>query len=526
VAVFVELTTDAFEETRSGQHSLHEWQRFERVARRPLRGLEIKEDTPAAIKVIQSDGTELPLVDAGAPDGTGFNKSGYTNFLLQNVSEVRMEKSQIVETFGAAFIYFFGESPRFLDVQMVVINSFDFNWEAEWWENYENNFRGTKLVERGARLYMFYDDNIVEGFMLNSQGVKLADQPLMVQMSFRMFVTSYKNISLDAFSGGAFPIHDSAVLSESIETTDPNVPGSVASRGGQALEIARAASFPGEVGRTDFSDFDADTQRGLFGKTVPVTGAIPPGTAATTGASSVESLLALATRSKPVRGKIADNLDEYLGSQGDFSSNVQKQPPAARVDHVTHQEVDDLPISSVNSLAESGANIDNPDTIKELGMIPASAKEEAENAIAFGEDLGSFDQFVSDLENIADDPLGFIRGGGGTVRVSGGVGGGVGSKYGDGPGYGGQIGYGEFGGEHVGNGQGGSRDPGYRDPDFQESVEAGPLRADVAAGSYSIFGGDDGVKLDDSHSGASGGASFSLFDEPMSLFSFVSTSEE
>src|SRR5688572_3607223 len=167
MAIFIELVTDAFEEvlnnqtarrSLSGQSS----RAGNRVARRPTRGLEIKEDTYAAIKVILSDGGELQLVDSSSRDG---GSSGYSNFILQSVTEVRMEKHQIVETFGAAYIYFFGENPRFLDVQAHIINSHDFNWEAEWWENYEQNFRGTRLVEKGGRLYMFYDDNIVEGYM-------------------------------------------------------------------------------------------------------------------------------------------------------------------------------------------------------------------------------------------------------------------------------------------------------------------------------------------------------------------------
>jgi hypothetical protein len=157
-----------------------------------MRGLEIKEDTYALIRLIQVDGTEIPLVDSGSSTG---ESTAYANFLLQSVQEVRMEKHQIVETFGEPYIFFFGEAPRFLDVSAMLISSHDFNWEAEWWFNYENYLRGTKSVELGARTFLFYDDNIVGGYMLQAQSVKTSDQPLAVTLSFRMFVTDYENIS-------------------------------------------------------------------------------------------------------------------------------------------------------------------------------------------------------------------------------------------------------------------------------------------------------------------------------------------
>lgn len=215
MAVFIETTTDPFDDNfdnlaanglaRGGGSGSR------RTARRPTRGIEIKEDRPALLKVIRVDGREIQLFDSGGvSDGTGDKDPGlfgvssgggigkttnYTNFILQSVTEARMEKHQIVETFGQSYVFFFGEAPRFIDVSVQLINSHDFNWKAEWWANYDKYFRGTKLVEMGARLYMFYDDNIVEGYMIQCQAVDVADQPYIVQMNFRMFLTNYRNIT-------------------------------------------------------------------------------------------------------------------------------------------------------------------------------------------------------------------------------------------------------------------------------------------------------------------------------------------
>lgn len=186
-----------------------------RNVRRPLRGIEIKEDTYAVFRVIQADGTELKLVDSSWPEGEG---RGYANFLLQSVQDARMERQQIIETFSSPIVFFFGESPRFLDVSAVLLNTHDFNWEAEWWENYNKYLRGTQLVEAGARAYLFYDDTIIEGYPMNATAAKSASDPNMVQLQFRMFVTNYANVS--SIGDPNFPIHDEAIIPQQLNQRD------------------------------------------------------------------------------------------------------------------------------------------------------------------------------------------------------------------------------------------------------------------------------------------------------------------
>jgi len=203
MAVFIETRTDPFVQRRQAMRdSLRESGRNQTPVRRPLRGLEIKEDTYSVIRVVTADGRFLPILDAAGEivtsrDGKSYTTS-YSNFLVQNVVEERHEKQQIVETFGDSYIFFFGESPRVLQVNGLLLNTADFNWRAEWWENYERYFRGTRLVERNARLYMIFDDVIVEGYMLQCQANDNAQAPHVIQMTFQLFVTGYTNISMIA----------------------------------------------------------------------------------------------------------------------------------------------------------------------------------------------------------------------------------------------------------------------------------------------------------------------------------------
>lgn len=213
MAVYVELCTDPFIENfqrlkdrndpsvaRRGRAGLVN-------VRRPLRGLEVKEDTYACLKVLRSDGSEVPFMDSSDASGSS---TAYSNFILQSVQEQHMEKHQIIETFGDSYIYFFGEAPQFLDVQAVLINSSNFNWEAEWWANWNTVLRGSKSCENGARTYLFYDDNVVEGYMLLSSATRVSTDQFQVNMTFRMFVASVRNVS--SVGDPYFPVQESVAI--------------------------------------------------------------------------------------------------------------------------------------------------------------------------------------------------------------------------------------------------------------------------------------------------------------------------
>jgi hypothetical protein len=224
VAVFVELQTDAFADVLAVQKMT---ERDFTGVRRPYRGIEIKDDTYAVMKVIRSDGSAIPLVDSGGERlpqaggdtraGSGTNSSSnnanrapmattftYSNFIIQNIVDSRQEKSQILETFGDPFIFFFGERPRILQVSGLLMNTRDFNWRTEFWYNYENYLRGTKLVELNARLYLFWDDILVEGYVLGAQAQDNADMPYHIPFSFNLFVTSHTY--LGSIGDDAYPI--------------------------------------------------------------------------------------------------------------------------------------------------------------------------------------------------------------------------------------------------------------------------------------------------------------------------------
>lgn len=539
MTIFVELVTDAFEEVLNSQTARRTLsgassRAGNRVARRPTRGLEIKEDTYAALKVILSDGSELPLIDSSNRDGVS---SGYSNFILQSVTEARMEKHQIVETFGASYIYFFGENPRFLDVQAVIINSHDFNWEAEWWENYEQNFRGTRLVERGGRLYMFYDDNIVEGYMLMCQATKQSSEPHMIPISFRLFLTNYRNIS---FIGSPFfPTHSGAVIVDGVDVTssqlgDQRDRATVDAASDRGSTLSLAASNGSFATAPRLSELLRDASRA---------GAIDPSTQL-----ALESLGQSVPQGSvmPIRGLIAANLDEYVGLNindvtGGGLTNVTGQSGMSPADQ-KRLEVDDLNREAITQLNEHGADINDPSTLSDLGMMPnfeSNARSPAtfrpKEKEAFGFDTGQEEvgnDPKGDFSQFIQDPLGAVFGGSVSTerqldnRFTDGAGDsdyGFRSEFAVGPGFG-EAGYGDLGGPGFGSGQGSKGDPGFKNP--SKLTFGGVTKQKAAFNKFkktkpdqSAFGA--GAGIGSSSSGSSGGASIDVGGKP-SPFSLIS----
>ena len=196
---FIFLKTDAFRNTIMKSSAIAKWEQKNRSdipVRRPYRGIQIKEDTYSTIAVRHPNGDPIPLISSS--DTHGDQEKGhigsvneYADYVLQSVQEQRMEKQQIVETFGDPYVYFFGERPRIVQFSGQLISTEDFNWRAQFWQNYDENIRGTKLVQKNARAYVSFDTIVVEGYVLNASAIDNAENPYLIQFNFSMLVTNY-----------------------------------------------------------------------------------------------------------------------------------------------------------------------------------------------------------------------------------------------------------------------------------------------------------------------------------------------
>jgi len=187
--------------------------------RRPLRGIQIKNNTYATLQVWTADNRRVGLYDSGGLAGLAGTedsdvdqglKNGWrmqsmaANFLIHRITRRQSEKLHLIETFGDQdFGFFYGQKPIQMDFQGTLMNTEDFNWRSEWWANYQEVLRGTKLVERGARIYLTYDTYTLEGYLLSSSTTEMADTPYHAVFQFSMWVTRWEDSS--SIGNGRFP---------------------------------------------------------------------------------------------------------------------------------------------------------------------------------------------------------------------------------------------------------------------------------------------------------------------------------
>jgi hypothetical protein len=82
-----------------------------------------------------------PKINPKATFKRGVDENGqptasyWTDWLLQTVRETRMEKTQVVETFGDTYFYALGQKPRALVFQGLLMNTVDYNWRSVFWAN-------------------------------------------------------------------------------------------------------------------------------------------------------------------------------------------------------------------------------------------------------------------------------------------------------------------------------------------------------------------------------------------------------
>lgn len=124
--------------------------------------------------------------------GSALSSSIYstTDFFLDSVSEQEAEKYQIIETFGDNKVYFYGSRPKVYTFSGRLLNSSSHQWKTSFINKYQTHLRGTKCAENKQRIYLWYDEVLAEGYILNLSINTSADVPNLCPFSFTMFITN------------------------------------------------------------------------------------------------------------------------------------------------------------------------------------------------------------------------------------------------------------------------------------------------------------------------------------------------
>jgi hypothetical protein len=178
---------------------------------RPLSGIQIKPNTHATVEIKTAAGDTLKVLNRlgretedGQPLANATKASGepnsdvWTDWLLQGVHEERAEKTQIVETFGDTYLYSYGQRPRVLAFTGLLLNTSDYNWRAIFWENWDKYFRATQLMRANARMYIYFDEILVEGYPLNAAADQSVSDNSVISFNFSFFVTNYINLTAES----------------------------------------------------------------------------------------------------------------------------------------------------------------------------------------------------------------------------------------------------------------------------------------------------------------------------------------
>ena len=400
MAVYVTMHTNKWKKARAtGVYTAK--------VRRPLRGIEIRDDTYAVIRVIQSDGTEIPLIDSRpvkqAKDqevehGATFD---YANFIISNITESRSEKAQVIENFGEPYIFFFGERPRMLQVSGTLLNTVDFNWKDEFWRNYEKYLRGTRLVEMNARVYLYYEEQLVEGYLFGASATQDAQQPYHVPFNFTMFVTAHIPLGEILTDDSQYPV--SAGVTVPVDELRKKISGGEVKKTSATDPLQHQSSVDAVQRAAANTGFGSSTLVSalLSGVQDPaVDGVLSAASSilykSASGGVSVASL--------PLRSKISDNADEYINySPVDTSAGTTQQSQA----NLSKKGVEQANLTTLN---RAGADLSdsrklgealNPDkmssSIVSLGMSTEGGVGEltgVDNAVGvlLGQSLGPLAQ--------------------------------------------------------------------------------------------------------------------------------------
>lgn len=133
----------------------------------------------------------------------------YTKFFLEGIQENQQEKMQVVETFNDFYVFFYGERPPIYTFSGHLLNLQNYNWLNEFTYYYENFWRGTKAVELGARVFLTYNYQQVQGYIISMNTNINAATDKAAPFSFQFLVTKRlifnQSIKSDLFTDNLLP---------------------------------------------------------------------------------------------------------------------------------------------------------------------------------------------------------------------------------------------------------------------------------------------------------------------------------
>lgn len=169
----------------------------------------------------------------------------YTKFILQGVQEGHQERSQIVETFGDFYSFFYGERPPMYAFSGTLINTRNANWVSDFMVTYESFLRGTRCAEQSAQAIVTYGGRQAQGFILSTNMNTQAVNQEGVNFSFQMVVTKRRFLGFSDDAGLVTSDGRSAARGDTIAA----IINAIAGPSGKGLSGSQTSEAWGNVNR-------------------------------------------------------------------------------------------------------------------------------------------------------------------------------------------------------------------------------------------------------------------------------------
>jgi len=187
-------------------------------------GFEAKIDMPAQIRIYPAAGANEQEFNRSMYN-YGKSSVGFIDcFLLRSVQSRLEERYFIFQSLnGDTVSFFFGAKPTIYSFSGALLDTYNQQWFNDFRFFYEEYLRGTMSISNNTRIMMVYEDQIIEGFILDMNMSKSAEMNVLANFEFSMLMVQRTHVN-----GYNTPVErGSSILSDSsVQVASSNTPGS------------------------------------------------------------------------------------------------------------------------------------------------------------------------------------------------------------------------------------------------------------------------------------------------------------
>lgn len=187
-------------------------------------GFEAKIDMPAQIRIYPAAGANEEKFNRSMYN-YGKSSVGFIDcFLLRSVQSRLEERYFIFQSLnGDTVSFFFGAKPTIYSFSGALLDTYNQQWFNDFRFFYEEYLRGTMSISNNTRIMMVYEDQIIEGFILDMNMSKSAEMHVLANFEFNMLMVqrTYVNGYNTPVERGSSNISDT-----SAQVASSNTPGS------------------------------------------------------------------------------------------------------------------------------------------------------------------------------------------------------------------------------------------------------------------------------------------------------------